>query len=79
MPSYPFLFERRKIRQHPAPDALQQLPKEFAPPAGYEIVPKPEARALVAYLLSLRSDTPLYEAPLTPPAPPAAATNAPAK
>jgi cbb3-type cytochrome oxidase cytochrome c subunit len=79
MPSYPFLFERRKTGQHPAPDALQQLPKEFAPPAGYEIVPKPEARALVAYLLSLRSDTPLYEAPLTPPAPPAAATNAPAK
>jgi cytochrome c oxidase cbb3-type subunit 2 len=78
MPSYPFLFERRKIGKQPSPDALQ-LPKEFAPGGDYEIVPKPEARALAAYLVSLRSDTPLYEAPLTPPPAPPAATNAPAK
>jgi cbb3-type cytochrome oxidase cytochrome c subunit len=78
MPPYPFLFERKKIGTQPSPDALA-LPKEFAPPTGYEIVPKPEAKALVAYLLSLRAETPLYEAPLTPPPPPAAATNAPAK
>ena len=53
---------------------------EFAPAEGYEIVPKPEAKALAAYLVSLRSDTPLYEAPLTPPpAAESAATNAPAK
>lgn len=76
MPPYPFLFEQRKIGNEPSPDALRQLPKEFAPRDGYEIVPKPEAKALVAYLLSLRAETPLYEAPLTPPKP--AATNAPA-
>jgi len=76
MPSYAFLFERRKIGSQPLADALA-LPKEFAPAEGYEIVPKPEAKALVAYLQSLRSDTPLYEAPLTPP--PAPKTNAPAK
>jgi cbb3-type cytochrome oxidase cytochrome c subunit len=78
MPAYPFLFEKKKIGKQPSIDALQ-LPKEFAAAEGYEIVPKPEAKALAAYLLSLRSDTPLYEAPLTPPPAPAAATNAPAK
>ena len=78
MPPYRFLFERRKIGKQPSPDALK-LMGEFAPAAGYEIVPKPEAKALAAYLISLRSDVPLYEAPLTPPPAPAAATNAPAK
>jgi cbb3-type cytochrome oxidase cytochrome c subunit len=71
MPSYPFLFERKKISSRGSEDA-------FPDPASkdFEIVPKPEARALVAYLLSLRADAPLGEAPLTPAAP---ATNAPAK
>ena len=78
MPPYRFLFEKKKIELQPSPDALQ-LPKEFAPPPGYEIVPKPAARALAAYLASLRTDTPLFEAPTAaPPLPPAAATNAPA-
>lgn len=69
MPSYRFLFERRKISGAPSPDALQGL-KEFAPPAGFEIVPKPEARQLVAYLLSLHADTPLFEAPMSAPVAP---------
>ncbi len=77
MPRYPFLFEKRKIGSELSADALH-LPQEFAPADGYEIVPKPEAKALVAYLLSLRADTPLYEAPLTPPPARPAATNAPA-
>lgn len=77
MPEYRFLFERKKIGNRPSPDALA-LPKEFAPPAGYEIVPRPEAVALVAYLQSLRSDVPLDEAPITPPPAKPAATNAPA-
>jgi ribosomal protein L7/L12 len=44
-----------------------------------EIVPKPEAVALVAYLLSLRADAPLFEAPLAaaPAAAAPGATNAP--
>lgn len=79
MPAYQFLFERRKIGREPSPDALKFSNPKFAPPEGYEIVPKPEAKALVAYLLSLRAETPLDEAPLTPPSAAPAKTNAPAK
>ncbi len=81
MPSYRFLFEKRKIQRCPSPDALV-LPGSLAPPPGYEIVPRPEARALAAYLASLRADAPLFEAPLSLAAPPATAptvaTNGPA-
>ena len=79
MPPYRFLFEKRRIERAPSPDALS-LPGALAPAQGYEIVPKPEARALVAYLVNLRADAPLYVAPLTVPAAPASAseTNAPA-
>jgi cbb3-type cytochrome oxidase cytochrome c subunit len=66
MPSFKFLFEvRKKINGEFSADALN-VPKEFAPADGYEVVPKPEAKELVAYLLSLRADEPLYEAPFTP-------------
>jgi cytochrome c oxidase cbb3-type subunit 2 len=65
MPPYRFLFETRKIGLFPAHDAIV-LPDQDAPPAGYEIVPRPEARALAAYLLSLRQDGYLYEAPPPP-------------
>lgn len=64
MPPYRFLFEKRKIGRYPSPDALK-LPGEFAPEPGYEIVPTDRARELAAYLLSLRSDVPLHEAPLS--------------
>jgi cbb3-type cytochrome oxidase cytochrome c subunit len=75
MPAYRFLFEKRKIGQRPSPDALQ-FPKEAPTPEGFEIVPRPEARALAAYLLSLRANAPLVEAPMSaPPAPANAATN----
>jgi cbb3-type cytochrome oxidase cytochrome c subunit len=79
MPPYRFLFEYRKIEWHAASDALQ-FPKDFpgAPEPGYEVVPKPEARALVAYLLSLGATAPLFEAPMSVPPPPPSATNAPA-
>jgi cbb3-type cytochrome oxidase cytochrome c subunit len=80
MPPYRYLFKQQKIGRQPSPDALQFL-KEFAPPPGFEIVPRPEARALVAYLLSLRAQTPLWEAPLTVPGAlgSPAATNTPVK
>ncbi|MEI8291632.1 MAG: cbb3-type cytochrome c oxidase subunit II [Verrucomicrobiota bacterium] len=65
MPSFKFLFEVRKVGAAPSPDALN-LPKEFAAAAGFEIVPKPEAKQLAAYLLSLKANVPLYEAPFTP-------------
>jgi cytochrome c oxidase cbb3-type subunit 2 len=73
MPPFPFLFEKQRIGKQPSPDALK-LTGEFAPPSGYEIVPNPEAKALVAYLLSLKSDVSLPEAPL-PSAPAGPATN----
>jgi cbb3-type cytochrome oxidase cytochrome c subunit len=78
MPPYRYLFEKRRIERAPSPGALD-MPPELAPQPGYEIVPKAEARALVAYLLSLRSDLPLFNAPVSvaPPAPPS--TNAPPK
>lgn len=70
MPSFKFLFEVRKVADgKPSADALMNLPKESAPADGYEVVPKLEAKQLVAYLLSLRADAPLYEAPFTPATP----------
>jgi cbb3-type cytochrome oxidase cytochrome c subunit len=72
MPAYRFLFESRRTGNAPATDALV-LTGAAAPPAGYEIVPTDAARALAAYLISLRADVPLFETPLTAPAP--AATN----
>lgn len=78
MPPYRFMFEKQKIERSASPEALI-FPTAFAPASGYEIVPKPEAKALVAYLLSLNADAPLYEAPMTVASAPAAApTNAPA-
>lgn len=70
MPRYPFLFEKRPLSagSRPSASALPGLAE-----VGFEIVPKPEAEALVAYLLSLSSDAPLYSAPF-----PLEKTNAPA-
>ena len=78
MPSYRFLFEKRKVGRAASSDALQ-FPAGNSPPAGDETVPTEKAHALAAYLVSLRSDAPLFEAPFTPPAPPVPATNSPAK
>jgi cytochrome c oxidase cbb3-type subunit 2 len=78
MPSYRYLFEKRKVARAPSPDALA-LPGKWAAPDGFEIVPKPEAQALAAYLVSLRADAPLFVAPFTPAAPAAVvSTNSPA-
>jgi cytochrome c oxidase cbb3-type subunit II len=68
MPPYPFLFEKRKYSGHRSEEALQ-LDLPYAPAEGYEIVPKPEALALAAYVLNLHQDGYLFEAP-PPPAPP---------
>jgi cbb3-type cytochrome oxidase cytochrome c subunit len=74
MPRYPFLFEKRQRGSKPNPNAL-------AVPGALEILPTPAARALAAYLASLRVEMPLFEAPA--PLPPhsssgAADTNLPA-
>ncbi len=78
MPTYRFLFQKRKIDPAPSPDAMV-LPPDLAPPAGYEIVPTADAKALVAYLISLRSDVPIFSGPFTGAMlPPDNGTNAPA-
>jgi cbb3-type cytochrome oxidase cytochrome c subunit len=83
MPSYRFMFEKRRVTKGGTPDALK-LNGKAAPEAGWEIVPKREANALVAYLLSLRADAPLFNAPIkltmasAPAVTNAPATNAPA-
>jgi cytochrome c oxidase cbb3-type subunit II len=61
MPPFRFLFERRRIGARPSPDALKLTGAE-APPPGFEVVPRPEAVALVQYLLSLKANAPLPEA-----------------
>ena len=60
MPPFRFLFEKHRIRSRPSPEALL-LTGAFAPEPGYEVVPKPDAEALVEYLLSLKAITPLPE------------------
>ena len=86
MPPYRFLFGMNKLKPGEKP-STNALPEIAGAPTGYEILPKPEAHALAAYLLSLRETTVLFEAPPAPlpktNAPAAAgktpATNAPAK
>ncbi|WP_395749511.1 cbb3-type cytochrome c oxidase subunit II [Prosthecobacter sp.] len=58
MPSYKNLYKLQKV-QGPVSSRALKLPKKFAPPAGYEVVPTPEADRLVEYLLSLKKDYPV--------------------
>jgi len=59
MPAYRFLFSKRRVGDTPSPNALQVAGVED----GWEVVPTPDALALVAYLQSLKVTEPLYEAP----------------
>ena len=87
MPSYRFLYERRRIRDARSEDALQ-LTGSDAPPEGWEVVPSFDAKCLVAYLMALNQSHSVNEvrsvggAPAAP-APaagsPAPASPAPAK
>jgi cytochrome c oxidase cbb3-type subunit 2 len=60
MPSYKFLFEKRKIAGEMDADALN-LPAGTVPD-GYQMVPSMQARQLVAYLTSLDHSHALPEA-----------------
>lgn len=62
MPSFKFLYITRKIVGQKSEDALD-LKGDDAPPAGYEVVPSEDAKALAAYLISLNRRYPLQEAP----------------
>ena len=55
-------FQTREIQGQPSVDALK-LEGTEAPSPGYEIVPTQEGKALVGYLLSLKKNYPLPEAP----------------
>ena len=60
MPPFKFLFKKQKITGERAADALDLTGIE-TPEAGTEVVPTAEAKALVAYLLSLDKSHPLKE------------------
>jgi cytochrome c oxidase cbb3-type subunit 2 len=62
MPSYRWLFREQKIGGQPANNALKSEGAD-QPKPGYEIVPTAEGESLVAYLLSLKRDYNLPEAP----------------
>lgn len=66
MPSYRYLYDLRKISGQPSNEALTNLTGPHAPGMGYEVVPTAEARVLAAYLLSLKRNYPLSEAPEEP-------------
>lgn len=72
MPSFRFLYEKRRITGEAAADALKLGSPDVAPD-GWEVVPTYDARALVAYLMSLDQSHELKEvksaAPASPPAP----------
>ena len=82
MPPYRYLFETWDATSYAGPlplDGIFVLTDE-----NKLVIPKPEARALSAYLRSLKADVALYEAPIPKPLKPVtsaapAATNAPAK
>jgi cbb3-type cytochrome oxidase cytochrome c subunit len=68
MPPYRFLFHKQKIQRARSPEALP-LAGKLAPEPGFEVVPTAEAKALAAYLVSLRVDEPLFVAPFFTAAP----------
>lgn len=62
MPAYKWLFRTQKIVGQPSVDAVK-LDGADAPPPGYEVVPTEDGKALVDYLLSLKRNYALPEAP----------------
>jgi cbb3-type cytochrome oxidase cytochrome c subunit len=65
MPPFKYLFVvRKKIDGQLSPDALP-LPKGIVP-GDSEVIPTDDAKNLAAYLISLKADVPLYDAPFTP-------------
>ena len=72
MPSFTYLFEKRRIVGQPDADALKLVGDE-KPEPGWQIVPTADARALVGYLTTLDHSHALPEAGKNI-VPPAAAT-----
>jgi cbb3-type cytochrome oxidase cytochrome c subunit len=62
MPSFRHLYKVKPIEGNGAATALKlpaELPKEFHPKKGFEVIPTPAAEQLVDYLLSLKKDSPV--------------------
>ena len=78
MPSYRFLYEKRRIAGERSADALQ-LSSADAPPEGWEVVPSYDAKCLVAYLMGLNQSHPLKDVRSVGGAPAAGASPAAAK
>ncbi|MEO7065827.1 MAG: cbb3-type cytochrome c oxidase subunit II [Rhodanobacter sp.] len=55
MPNFKFLFQT--VKTVPAGDTAVPLPPAFAPKNGDKVIATPEAKALVAYLMSLKQPT----------------------
>jgi cytochrome c oxidase cbb3-type subunit 2 len=65
MPPFAFLYKTQEIVNEPSPKALDFPPgSAYAPEPGFEVVPTRRAEALVEYLLSLKIDYSLPEAPI---------------
>jgi cytochrome c oxidase cbb3-type subunit 2 len=77
MPSFAFLYEKRRISGEESADAVN-LASLTGAPGEYEIVPSYDAKCLVAYLMSLDQSHALKEvksaSPASPPAPGKAVT-----
>ena len=56
MPAYDFLFDVHSTKDRQPSTTALSLSGRAAPAAGMEVVPTPRARALVAYLLSLKDN-----------------------
>lgn len=69
MPSYSYLFEKRDLRGGQDANALRRKGKLVMDDQGRQVIPKQAARDLAAYLISLRLDQPVFEAPGLPPQP----------
>ena len=75
MPSYRFLYEKRRITGERSADSLQ-LSGADAPPQGWQIVPSYDAKCLVAYLMGLNQSHPLKDVRSVGGAPAAAGSSA---
>lgn len=63
MPHYGYLFEKREITGAASADALRFNGELVVDDEGRQVIPRTAALDLVAYLLSLRLDEPIFEAP----------------
>ena len=77
MPSYRFLYRKRRITGERSAEALQ-LSGSDAPAAGWEIVPTFDAKCVVAYLMGLNQSHPLKEVRSVGGAPATGGASAPA-